>query len=323
MADSLISLSIAIADIEVGDRIGFYDRELADALGALISIDGQHTPILVRKNGNRAAAPYTLIDGLHRLRGCEMHLLPVILAVEVASSKSTPTEMVEMEASANLHRREMRPLERSRFANALSNAVQQRQDVDLCGERPVDRAIRARWEQSGRDPAAKSPEIIAEIQADSTLALEGQRVGLTQASCSALGLSHRQLRKLLAIYNGLTAPFAVEAEALNRHPLCANINELERVACSSEEHRRKIVRVLLDRPELQTWDAVRVAAGVHNSRGCRMSGADKHSHYFLRHWKGMKLGPQRAAFRQLVAVMTPGQRQMARELLIDVEATDA
>lgn len=120
VADQVIELNPA--DIDVSGRIGLFFPEKAEAYSVLIARDGQHTPIFVRRNGNRAKQPWKLVAGLHRHRGCEIAGLNVrALAVE-----GDDDAMTAMQASENLDRREPSPLERAMFVAAVADAAQAR-----------------------------------------------------------------------------------------------------------------------------------------------------------------------------------------------------
>lgn len=62
-------LSLSPHDVLVGERLGAFWPDKAAAIGQLMAEDGQNEPIKVRANGPRAAKPWTLVAGHHRLEG--------------------------------------------------------------------------------------------------------------------------------------------------------------------------------------------------------------------------------------------------------------
>lgn len=83
MTNNRAIMELPIASVGVGIRIGFYNPEHAARLGASIAAEGQHDPIHVKRNGNAAKLPWTLVAGLHRMRGAELAGLTTIDAIQV------------------------------------------------------------------------------------------------------------------------------------------------------------------------------------------------------------------------------------------------
>ena len=109
------------ADVFVPDRIGFYHEDKAIALGRLIAVDGQRDPIKVKARGHGEKA-WELITGLHRLRGCANEEISVFALVVDGEAE----DFADLEASENLHRRPLGPIERAKFTAALVQAAQDR-----------------------------------------------------------------------------------------------------------------------------------------------------------------------------------------------------
>lgn len=64
-------LLIPVDQIDPGDRLRQLKQEQADAIGAAIKADGQYDPITVARLPG--STRFILVDGLHRLKGCEAH----------------------------------------------------------------------------------------------------------------------------------------------------------------------------------------------------------------------------------------------------------
>lgn len=73
-------------DIEDGPRIGLFWPEKADAIGALMRVDGQNEPIKIRKNAKGAEKPWLLVVGMHRKHGAIRHGIAQISALVVKGS---------------------------------------------------------------------------------------------------------------------------------------------------------------------------------------------------------------------------------------------
>lgn len=129
------------AEIFVPDRIGFYHEDKATALGRLIAVDGQRDPIKVQpRKGNQ---PWKLVTGLHRLRGCEMEGIQVY-ALEVQGQAE---DLADLEASENLHRRPLGPIERAKFTAALVQAAQDRIAREHGDLKQHQLGAKARWQR--------------------------------------------------------------------------------------------------------------------------------------------------------------------------------
>lgn len=76
MLDGAAVLALSPSDILIGDRLGAFWPDKAAALGKMMAQDGQIVPIIVRKSGSRAAAPWTLVAGHHRLEGAKLEGQP-------------------------------------------------------------------------------------------------------------------------------------------------------------------------------------------------------------------------------------------------------
>lgn len=106
-------LSLPIAEIEVGERIGFFNIDHTARLSISMAAEGQHSPIHVKRNGNAAKRKWKLVAGLHRLRGAEAIPWTRIDAVQVADASASASELRRLELSENVDHRHRRPIERA------------------------------------------------------------------------------------------------------------------------------------------------------------------------------------------------------------------
>lgn len=127
-------IAIDPTDVFVPERIGFYHPDKAAALGRLMAVDGQRDPIkvtrllpsksieAVKAEGKQ---PWKLVVGRHRLKGAEIEEIKVF-ALEV---KGAPEELADLEASENIDRRDIGPLEKAKFVAAMADAARARLPV--------------------------------------------------------------------------------------------------------------------------------------------------------------------------------------------------
>ena len=134
---------VAPGQVDEGDRIGFLHEDKAAALGRLMAVDGQRDPIKVVANKKNAEKPWRLVTGMHRLIGARIECMTV-WAIEVSGR---PEDMADLEASENLHRRELAPIERAKFTAALVHAAQARVAREHGNLSHQQLGIKLRWQR--------------------------------------------------------------------------------------------------------------------------------------------------------------------------------
>jgi len=142
--------------VDTGNRIGFLHDDKARALGRLMAVDGQRDPIKVVAQPKNAAQPWRLVTGMHRTVGATLEGITV-WAPEVSGK---PEALADLEASENLHRRPLGPIERAKFTAALVFAAQERiarEHGQLSHQRM---GAKARWDRArkARDQARCCPD---------------------------------------------------------------------------------------------------------------------------------------------------------------------
>jgi ParB-like chromosome segregation protein Spo0J len=245
-------LQIAVDDIVVGDRIGILWPDKAAALGQLIAACGQRTPINIRANGPKAAKPWTLVAGWHRLEGAKLAGLRVIDAIQVYG------DFREIEAEENLHRRNLAPIERACFVRAVADAAEARlkdQHGDLTAQ---EIGIRKRWaDVKAKAPGVERDETLNDAEADHTSANLALVYGWADATAEALGFSRRSIFRDLALHRAIVAPFPDLYEALARHPIVGeNASALREIASYAEPSRRAIIEGLIQAPDMTLAQAL-------------------------------------------------------------------
>jgi len=236
-------------EIDTSGRIGFYHPDKAVAVGRLLYKDGQRDLIKVaasKKPGFR----WRLLVGLHRTEGAKLEGLPVYGVV--VSGK--PEILRELEASENIHRRPLLPIEHAKFVFELCRAAQERIAREHGNLSQQQLGAKARWDRQ------KHWEITADqaLQEETDDAADKMSAayGWQDSVAEALDLGKRQIRRCLAIYRLVVEPFPELAEALEKHPVVGgNASQLLKIANQGDEAvRRRVVEALI-RDETLNADA--------------------------------------------------------------------
>lgn len=248
-------LRIAPADIHIPQRLGLYFPDKAAALGRLMAIHGQRTPITVRKSAKGIEQPWTLIVGMHRLNGALIEELPFVFALERIGG--TAADALDEEASENLDRRDQPPLERAIFIHATCEAARAR----LGDVKQHQLAAKARWAKY------KAGEIRVEQalqeEADDASDTMSLAYGWVETVAEAFGRDKRTIHRALSLYKMVIEPFPDLTQALSDHPVVGNnAAQLKAIAdIKGEKQRRAVIEQLLGNLDLSA-DEARVAVGI-------------------------------------------------------------
>lgn len=323
-------ISIDPNTVTVSERIGFMHEDKAIALGRIIAVDGQNDPIKVTRLFpkktvdeciDEGKSPWKLVVGWTRLRGCQIEGIEA-LALEV---KGTAQELAELEASENIDRREIGPLEKAKFVAALADAARARvaamHGEDLSNQQM---AIKARWMRAAEPKAGiQGVDKALEEETDDTCCTMQRVYGWQESVRDAFGLERTAIWRFIKLYRMLVEPFPRLAEPLAKHPVVGeNLTQLLKVASQRDEAlRRRVIEALLADPEISADEAIELA-GVGKAKPL----ADKASHqkhYDAVHsnWKRLDVEHQRAFLPTLVGMLTPDMKRRVREM-IDEELGD-
>jgi ParB/RepB/Spo0J family partition protein len=255
-------------EIIVPERIGLFWPDKAAALGALMKRDGQSDPIKVRlvRGAKGAADHYALVAGLHRLEGAKLAGLDSIQAIEVSSVGEA--ELLLIEASENIHRRDFGPIERALFIKALAVAAEKQAQNNREGVSPQEMAVRARWEKA-KASAASRPDDLAEAEAEIRSVSSATAYGWSDELADSLGLSRASLFRSLKIHRQLVAPFERDLwEALARTALGQKqAAMLDLASIPDAGARRRVMEVIADNIEgdVKSIADAMVLAGVRDA----------------------------------------------------------
>jgi ParB family transcriptional regulator, chromosome partitioning protein len=304
-------LELSPEQVDEGERIGFLHEDKAAALGRLMAVDGQRDPIKIVANRKGAAKPWRLVTGMHRLIGARFECIPVF-AIEVSGK---PEDLADLEASENLHRRPLAPIERAKFVQALCQAAQERIARDHGQLSQHKLAVKARWDRV-KGGESRVEEALQE-ESDDTADKMSAVYGWVDSAADALDLDKRTIRRSLELYRLIIEPFPDLAEALSRHPVVGeNASQLKTIAAvRDEDARRRVIEALLEDDEIGADDA-RILAGVDSDGGVTPVAYQKHYNAIDGAWSRLGAAERSRYLREkFVRLLTPGQKRELRDRL--------
>lgn len=254
VAEPVIMLDPSEIDADMPGRIGLFYPVKADGLAARIEADGQLEPILVTRTGPRAAKRFRLVAGLHRLEACLRLSRPVAAR---CIEKAAPDELLRMQASENLDRRQMTVLERSMFIAAVAEASMKRLSDAHGGASQQEIAIKARWDTRSNLPRVSNAPVravdeLAAADQEAIRAVDGlnQAYGWRDEVAEACGLSLDHVKRAMRIYRCIIEPFRDLMDQLKDHPAADNASKLLGVAGVDFSSRRQaLLDLIADKPD--------------------------------------------------------------------------
>jgi predicted transcriptional regulator len=301
-------------DIEIGERVGIFWPIWAEALGNLIDAKGQRTPISVRKNGPNARMPWTLVTGRHRLEGVKLKGLRAIDAIEVFGDAD---ELLDIQASENMDRRDLAPIERACHIRAMADVAEARVNGQHAGLSPQQIAVRARWDAE----KAKAPGVVREDDlndAEAAYTADNMSVvyGWSDEIAAALGLTERTVFRDLALHRALIAPFPDLYEGLARHPIVGeNASALRDIASIRDvATRRDLIEALIDTPDM-TLAQAKEGLGLSSTAPPAATGATKYMNGVTSNLARLSASQQVSIASSIAEQMKPTALQALRAAL--------
>ena len=294
----VLTLDPTTIDADMSGRIGLYYPDKCHALAALISVHGQNDPIKVVKAKGKYA--WRLVAGLHRLQAC-MSLGINVCAIEIIGRDDVALEQIQ--ASENVDRRELEPLERALFVRAVATAARLR----VLKEHGVD---------NDKALAAKAKARAGKVQyseldkADEVAELAGVNLthayGWREKTAAALGLDLNALKRSMRIHRMIIEPFPEMIDAFKDHPVAKVADSLLKIAAiKSEVSRRRVIEILLDGPK--DLGMAMQMAGVTDVKVAPEPYA-KFSSQVLGGWSRLGTADRRKLIPELVAAIPAGMR---------------
>lgn len=313
-------LELAPEHVMIPERIGFLHEDKAAALGRLMAVDGQRDPIKVTRNlPSKLVAdvlaegkqPWRLVTGMHRLTGAMMEGIPVF-AIEVSGKAE---DLADLEASENIHRRVLGPIEKAKFIAALAAAAQERIAREHGNLSQQQLAVRARWDRV-KHFEEQAESALSDETADTCSNME-RVYGWEESVRDVFDLGRTAVYRALAIHRLLVEPFPDLIEALAKHPVvgsnASQLGELTRV--KDEGLRRKVIEALLADHEIGVGDA-RIAAGLEGFRPLATPVAhQKYWNAIDNNWAKLGIAEKRLYLPKFVAKLTPDMKVQLRALL--------
>ncbi|MEM8724653.1 MAG: hypothetical protein AAGE86_03935 [Pseudomonadota bacterium] len=302
-------LSLDPKTIDTSDRIGFLHEDKAVAVGRLLFKDGQRDVIKVSKS-KKAGFDWKLRVGLHRTMGA----LYEGINIQAVAVSGKPEELRDLEASENLHRRPLSPLERAKFVYELCRAAQERIAREHGELSQHQLAAKARWDR------VKHGEVRAEeaLQDESNDAADKLSAAYDwqEGAAEALDLSKRTIRRSLELYRLLIEPFPDLAEQLSKHPVVGeNSSQLQAIAnVRDEDLRRQVIEALVADTSLSA-DAARIDLRIDMASADAPTPDVKFSSTISSTWGRMSTRAKREFLPRFVSQLTPDLRSKLRALL--------
>jgi ParB-like chromosome segregation protein Spo0J len=275
-------IALPLAHIVVGRRLRPVDPVWAGALGAIMAVEGQKTPIeVVHVPGDG----YVLVSGAHRREGARLQGWDTIRAIVIDADA---LQRREHEISENLWRQGLSPVDRAAFVAEL---------------------IAIKKQQAGLDPAADSRAISAAVRWQKALGADAKDATAMMAVAynlgadvgARIGLSERTIRDDLMLYRRLAADIAA---SLRSHPIAGNASQLKALAKLSHAEQRELAALLVAGEARSVAEARAII-----SQAPRPNAETKAWSAFFGAWARMGSRQRRDALRELTARgLPPGFR---------------
>lgn len=315
VVDQVLELDPATIDASDDSRIGFFFPEKAEAYAALFLRDGQRDPIKVRRNGSRAQFPFTLVAGRHRRAGCAI----AGIKVKAIVSKGDADELRAVQASENLDRRELAPLEKAMFVAAVADAAKARVATLSGGKSQQQAAIEQRWNghtvrndklSQRTDKVQFTPVEKADAEAEAASAGLASAYRWNDATAEVCGLSVRDLQRSLRIFRVIVEPNRDLMDAFKDRAAASNASALLAICAKGNEpaNVRAVLEWLIANPEATTADEALVALELMPSRGgtgAPATGDTKFLNGLQSNLQRLSINGQRRAAEVIAQSITP------------------
>jgi ParB family transcriptional regulator, chromosome partitioning protein len=232
----VLSIDPRKIDADFDGRIGLYHPAKCTALAALISVHGQNEPIKVAKGTGKFE--WRLVAGLHRLQAC-VSLGINVYAIEVLGDAA---DLERIQASENMDRRELEPLERAMFVRAVADAAKARVLADHGVESTQALGGLAKANKGQYRGIEKADEV-AEAAMDNLSTAYGWKA----ETAEALGLGLKDIQRSMRIHRCIIEPFRDLIDAFKDHPVAKVADSLLAICkIANEVQRRRVIETLLD-----------------------------------------------------------------------------
>lgn len=272
-------LLIPVDQIDASSRLRPIDPVWAAALGGVMAVEGQRTPIEVCRLPGRS--DYTLVSGGHRHAGAQIACISHLRA-EIVSSDAAERKLREV--SENLHRRDLSPIDRATAIAELAALHKARAGLSPDQDGRTASA-NTRWQKS------------VQIEADDANATIAFAYGWNDALADHLGLSRRTVYNDLLIVRRL-APSVIDQLRDADHEILNNAAQLRALAKLEPTEQASVAKKL-------AGGAKSIADARGASSGPKAAG-DKNLSAFLGAFGRMSVTEKKGALALLAKQLPAG-----------------
>lgn len=235
----ILTLDPTTIDPDFNGRIGLYYPAKCEALAALISVHGQNEPIKVVKSNPLSKTPWRLVAGSHRLHAC-ISLGIDVRAIEVMGDDAA---LAQIQASENMDRRELEPLERALFVHAVAEAAKKRVLAEHGVDSQAALAGKARQNKVQYTEQEKADEVAASAVDNLSTAYSWKA-----EVAESLGLGAKEIQRSIRIYRCICEPLGALTDKFKDHPVAKVADNLLKLAALERGIRLQVINVLLAGP---------------------------------------------------------------------------
>ena len=310
----VLSLDPSTIDPDEAGRIGLFYPAKAEALRVLMAEHKQKTPIHVVRNADGAPFAWKLVTGLHRLRACLADGVDV-LAIE-ENKLCDDADFVQ--ASENLHRRELEPLERAMFIRAMVDIVRAKvlKEYGVESDKALAaKAKAARVQYSDADAA----DDFAKAAGDNL----SRAYNWSDQVAEASGFGKRDIQRSMRIYRCVVEENRDLMDAFKDLDVAKSADALLKIAALKDASvRRKVIETLINGPK--DLDFVFRMLGITTDKP-EVTPFTKYSSQILGGFSRLGTAEKRRFIPDLVGAIPKGMRALVREELdrLDAEGGDA
>ena len=225
---------VRIADVRLGERLRPVDPVWAQALGQVMAVEGQKTPIEICRLPGKPG--FLLVAGGHRLSGA------ALVGMETLDARVVSADAIERrqrELSENIWRKGLDPIDRAAFVAELIELRKVAAGIDPNKDGRVVSA-QARWSETLKADADDASVTM-------TLAF-----GWADGVADNLGFSRKTIYRDLELHRGLRPDVAAQ---LRGHPLATNATQLRALAGLHEDEQRALAALIVDGAAKSVADA--------------------------------------------------------------------